>query len=395
MPHQSSPLRALANTALPVAPLAPISQHTASRLYALFLPGLAVLLSAMLSACGGGKQADTTSKVYTATCSDGSIRTSNKSQTDAQNLCVPIDSSLQNWYAPILTTAPPDPGYVDAQKVVYDIFNKARGDCGFGYITRNTKLDQAATAHANYNVVNNVFGHYEVAGKPGFTGVDSWARNTAAGYANYAPGTNEVGNVTSVFKVGDELVAVTSAAIELLAAPYHMAGILGNVGQSEIGIGVQFVPPVRNLTSAVVFADYGTPLGGRQQSLAAGDVRTYPCEGTTGTAYQLDGEDPNPVPGRILLANPIGQPIFVMVARGHVLSIVSVTLTGPDGAVLAVLPTLNSSNDTTQRFLEPHYAIIMPDKPMLPMTKYSVLINGKDNNQPFTRQFSFTTGNTY
>ena len=60
-----------------------------------------------------------------------------------------------------------------------------------------------------------------------------------------------------------------------------------------------------------------------------------------------------------------------------------------------MLTTLNSSYDTTQRFIEPHYAVIMPDKPMLPMTKYNVLINGKDNNKPFTRQFSFTTGNRY
>ena len=99
------------------------------------------------------------------------------------------------------------------------------------------------------------------------------------------------------------------------------------------------------------------------------------------------------LPDRILLANPIEQPVFVMAARGHTLTIVNVTLTGLDGAVLAVLPTLNSSNDTTQRFLEPHYAIIMPDKPMLPMTTYKVVINGKDNSTPFTRQFSFTTGN--
>ena len=57
-----------------------------------------------------------------------------------------------------------------------------------------------------------------------------------------------------------------------------------------------------------------------------------------------------------------------------------------------MLPTFNSTTDKWGRFIEPHYAVIMPDKPMLPMTKYNVLINGKDNNKPFTRQFSFTTG---
>jgi hypothetical protein len=59
-----------------------------------------------------------------------------------------------------------------------------------------------------------------------------------------------------------------------------------------------------------------------------------------------------------------------------------------------VLPILNSTTDKSGRFIEPHYAAIMPDKPMLPMTKYNVLITGRDNNTPFTRQFSFTTGNT-
>ena len=108
----------------------------------------------------------------------------------------------------------------------------------------------------------------------------------------------------------------------------------------------------------------------------------------------MNGENSNPVPGRILSANPIGQPIFVMAARGHTLTIVDVTLTGPDGRSLEVLPTLNSTTDKSGRFIEAHYAAIMPDKPLLPLTRYTVLINGKDNNKPFTRQFSFTTGNT-
>ena len=360
-----------------------------------------MLLAALLTACGGGggdKTGDSIPKTYTARCSDGSTRSSSTSLADAQGLCLstkPVDSSNLNGSVPILTSQPPDPGYVDAQKVVYGIFNKARGDCGFGSVTRNTKIDQAATAHAKYGVLNNVLSHYETDSKPGFTGVDPWARMTAAGYANNLYGSNEVANATPLVNVGDELVGVARAAIGLLAGPYHMAGILGSIGHSDIGIGVQFVTPVRNLTSAIVIADLGTPLGGRQQSLNEGEVRTYPCEGTTGTDYQLTGEDPNPVPGRILKVAPIGQPIFVMAARGHTLTIVDVTLTGPDGSSLEVLPTLNSTTDKSGRFIEPHYAVIMPDKPMLPMTKYNVLINGKDNNKPFTRQFSFTTGNTY
>jgi len=316
-------------------------------------------------------------------------------------LCLnkPADSS-NNYLTgsiPVLATPPADPGYVDAQKVVYDIFNKARGDCGFGYMTRNAKIDQAATAHANYAVVNNVNSHYEVAGKQGFTGVDAQARMTAAGYANYAQGSSEVANSAGVYRPGESnrLEAITRAAAGLLTGPYHMSGILGILGHHDIGIGILIdVDAGAGYLSGYLVADLGTPLGARQQSLAEGVVSTYPCEGTTGTSYQLTSEDPNPVPTRNLTAYPIGQPIFVMAARGHTLTIVDVTLTGPDGTPLGVLPTLNKASDKSGRFIEPHYAAIMPDKPMLPLTKYNVVINGKDNNIPFTRQFSFTTGST-
>jgi len=181
-----------------------------------------------------------------------------------------------------------------------------------------------------------------------------------------------------------------------LAAPYHMAAVLGSRGHSEIGIGIPVDVDVgQGFLSGILVVDLGTPLGGRQQSLASGDVRTYPCEGATGTSYKMTGEDPNPVPGRNLMAEPIGQPIFVMAARGHTLTILDVTISGPDGKPLVLLPTLNSLTDKSGRFTEAHYAAIMPDKPMLPLTSYTVLINGKDNTTPFTRQFTFTTANTY
>ena len=409
MPHLTSPLSSPSNTALPVSPVSPVSSiscihpHTAGRLSTTVpLPALAMLLAALLTACGGGGSGASPSPTYTASCADGSTRSSTISLAAAQGLCLatkPVDSTSNNLtgYAPILKTQPPDPGYVDAQKVVYDVFNKARGDCGFGYMTRNTKLDQAAIAHANYNVVNNVPGHYETVGRPGFTGVDPWARMTAAGYANYGPGSSEVGNTVWTYRPGEtnRFVAITTAAVQLLTGPYHMAAILGNYGHHDIGIGMPIDVDVgQGYLSGYLIAKLGTPLGSRQQSLPEGDVRTYPCEGTTGTGYQVTGEDPNPVPTRNLSYEPIGQTIFVMAARGHTLTIVNVTLTGPDGRSLAVLPILNSTTDKSGRFIEPHYAAIMPDKPMLPMTKYNVLITGRDNNTPFTRQFSFTTGNT-
>ena len=51
------------------------------------LPALAMLLAALLTACGGGggdKTGDSIPKTYTASCSDGTTRSSPLSQADAQ-----------------------------------------------------------------------------------------------------------------------------------------------------------------------------------------------------------------------------------------------------------------------------------------------------------------------
>ena len=371
------------------------SPHRSAHLSRLLTPAL-LLCTLVLSACGGGGGSEKIAEptIYTATCADGSKRTSSYSLADAQSFCAASDST--GIYKSILSTPPPDPGYVDAQKAVYDKFNKARGDCGFGYATRNEKIDQAATAHANYSVVNNYLGHSQIVGEPGFTGVNSQARMAAAGYLNNPYGSSEVANSVGLYKAGGMLAAVTRSATQLLSAPYHQASVLGSRGHSEIGIGIPVDVDVgQGYLSGLLVVDLGTPVGGRQQSLASGDVRTYPCEGTTGASYKMSGEVPNPVPERNLTDYPIGQPIFVMAARGHTLTIVDVTISGPDGKPLVLLPTLNKLTDKSGHFNEAHYAAIMPDKPMLPLTRYTVLINGKDNNTPFTRQFTFTTGNTY
>jgi len=138
-------------------------------------------------------------------------------------------------------------------------------------VTRNAKIDQAATAHANYNVVNNKNGHYETVGKPGFTGVDSWAPMTAAGYSSNVYGSGEVANGVNIYLPGNTLAAATQSATRLLSAPYHQAAILGSVGHSEIGIGIPVDVGVgQGFFSGILVADLGTPLGGRQQTSGLG-----------------------------------------------------------------------------------------------------------------------------
>ena len=375
MPHQTSPLSSPASTALPISS---VCQHTAGRLPTLLLPVRAMLLAALLTACGGGGGAGGDKKVPTP------------------------DS-----YVSILSQQPPDPGYTGSEKAVYDLFNSERARCGFGYLTRNTKIDQAALAHTRWQLLNlnREIAHTEISGTAGFTGVKVWDRVVVAGYDYRIVGEVIGANYDYAGVAGGDAFgrdASIEAARGLLAAPYHALGILGQSGVAEMGIGFQYDSKldVVNVGSTplnryfgVLTVNFGLPSGAQEQSLGADVVATYPCDGTRGVDYQMNGETPNPVPSRNLLVNPIGHPIYVMVAQGHTLSIDNASVRSAGGTNVTLLPTLIATTDTNAKLTsEPHVAAIMPSAPLQPNTSYSVLITGKNNGTPFTRQFSFTTG---
>lgn len=336
-----------------------------------------MLLTALLTACGGGG-------------AGGDKK-------------VPTPDS----YVSILSQQPPDPGYTGSEKAVYDLFNSERARCGFGYLTRNTKIDQAALAHTRWQLLNlnRDIAHEEISGTAGFTGIEPWHRVAFAGYV-YRIVAEVIGNGYDYAGVagGDAFGrnASIQAARGLLAAPYHALGILGDSGTAEMGIGFQYdsKPDVVDvgITSlnryfGVLTVNFGLPSGAQQQSLGADVVATYPCDGTRGVDYKMDGERPNPVPSRDLSVNPIGHPIYVMVAQGHTLSIDNASVRSAGGTNVTLLPTLNANTDKNAKLTRsPHVAAIMPSAPLLPNTSYSVLITGKNNGTPFTRQFGFTTG---
>jgi hypothetical protein len=122
----------------------------------------------------------------------------------------------------------------------------------------------------------------------------------------------------------------------------------------------------------------------------ANSVLTYPCQGTTGTGWQVLNETPNPVTPRNLATNPIGQPIFVQALSGQTLLIQSASVTGPLGSV-ALLPTLTAANDPNAH-LSGNQAILMPNLPLAPNATYTVSIAGTRNGTAFVKSFSFSSG---
>lgn len=294
----------------------------------------------------------------------------------------------------IVTSVTPPAGYNAEQLAAYTAFNTARGSCGFGYLQQNKSLDASSAKHAGWMIINAKYTHYETLATPGFSGVTPNERMLAAGYSGGTMSNEVIAATYSSNSAGYGSIGAT----QLLSAPYHLAGIMGGnremgvavVSGGPIGSGADIIAPGTVATTYFV-ADMASSSLKMQQAQSAGSVLSYPCAGTTGTAWKLEGEIPNPVGTRDLFANPIGQPIYVQSSPGSALIISSVTVTGPGGSV-ALLPTLTAANDANADLKGSNQAIIMPNLPLSPNTSYAVSIAGTTAGVAFTKSFTFSTG---
>lgn len=250
--------------------------------------------------------------------------------------------------------------------------NSARAQCGFSTLTQAAELDKSSAAHASYMTLNGAYGHEEVQGKPGFTGVEFSQRETAAGYDWVF-----AGEVLAQMNTGS---TGADAMRALLAAPYHAALLLNSF--RDIGIAWGDVSGLPTLT-----ADLGTRAG---QSLPQpSGVVTYPCAGITDAVAVAGAESPSPFP-----SNPSaswGQPVIV---RGPSdLALTGASITGPSGSV-AILATYGSGQtadpNNTGDFTGGWFAIIPAT--LQPGTTYTVSLTYTTGGAAASRNFSFSTG---
>ncbi|BEP35314.1 hypothetical protein GmRootV59_22850 [Variovorax sp. V59] len=327
--------------------------------------------------------------------------------------------------ASTIVTSVPAPTYAvgSEELAAFNLLNAERGRCGFGLLAQNAHLDIAAAGHANFQLVNNLVGHFQDDAKPAFTGVTPTDRANAAGYGrglvldDFADATGAKANVlgpTEFAPQGRGVAAVRS----LLSAPYHALDLLSP--QIDVGISIMSSDQVGTATAnfgprAISQFNLAIAQGQFSQKPDGAAVQTYPCDGTTGTAYQLKNEQPNPVPGRDLSTAPVGQPIVVAVRVGQLLTISSATMVKKsDGSPVILRAPMVRANDPNF-LVDPSRAIILPDQPLEPSTEYTVTIEGtnttmKDfnNGNPistgtnpaitsnatgsFTKTFTFKTG---
>ncbi len=299
-----------------------------------------------------------------------------------------------------LVSSVPTPTYPASSEelAAFNAINESLYACGFGKVRQNVALDTAARGHADWQLRNGYSGHYQIGGTPGFTAVAPADRAATAGYA--APGSFVVRDIgVSQQGTSDTTGRGADAVAKLFSAPLHARKLLE--GAIEVGIAVRSdrdqvsSPPGGRIAVWIDLANLNAT--GNQEPVTDA-VLTYPCEGRTGIPRQLQGEDPNPIPGRDLLAQPLGPTIQVRTRTGATLVITSSTLKDvATGTAITLRPPAGARYGNEPFFGPPlasqsHETWIAADAPLKPFTAYEAAIAGTRDGVAFTKKFSFTTG---
>ena len=341
----------------------------------LFSKLLAPIALASLTACGGGG-GGTTAATVTAPVAPVVVS-------------VPASSN-------IVVTAP-TPTYPAASEELQalTLLNGERSRCGFGVLAQNVQVDNAARAHADYQIRNNLDSHKEdkAAYPLGFTGVDSAERVAFQGYLG-AGGTADEYSYLPGYSVKTGLGVAHMRA--LLSAPYHMSGLMS--GFRDAGIAVRSDTDT-GAGAAIVLTQVNLAYkkADGMQLLGGADVNTFPCDGTTNVNRQLRNEVPNPVIGRNLAVSPLGSSVYIQVRDGQTLVISNATMTKVStGVAVTVRPAVGGANDPyapcASGCYKSHQAYIAADGPLDANTAYRVTVDGTNNGAAFNKAFTFVTG---
>jgi len=301
----------------------------------------------------------------------------------------PAPSPSPTPSAPIAAqmTVPTPVGYDAERLAAFNRLNEIRLSAGLGMVAQSTAMDQAAQAHADWMVANDLFSHQEQAGTPGFVATDWPLRDEAFGYV-------PVG--------GAEVMAASghgSAEVDALVnGVYHRAGILA-FEPVDVGIGWTGEAATHVATPLVIdITRPGTDTvrgwGQAPQDRIAG-AAVWPVNGASGVPLRLGAESPNPVPAQDVLS--LGTPVSVTVRETAAISAISFEL--KNVATGATVPTqlLRSGSDPNMLALRSFVALI-PLNALSPDTTYMAMFTGtvtevqRGESMVLSRSWSFTTG---
>ena len=236
--------------------------------------------------------------------------------------------------------------------------NQMRYAAGAPTIPADARLAAAAQAHAQYNALNGVTGHFETSGLPGYTGYAPRDRAIAQGFT--APFVSEVATGAS-----DPISGVQ----QLWDAPYHRLGMIHpnayTVGWGSASAGTRFQ----------VVGDIAYDFG-----MSTIDVVRSPARGQSGIATSWSGrESPSPVPAGT--SGPYGYPIMAVWSGGRSVDLRGATITANGAAIPFYI--------APQQF-ERDYIVLVPQQP-LPSAVIAVRMDVTVAGVWGTEEWSFST----
>jgi len=258
-------------------------------------------------------------------------------------------------------------------------FNFRRQQIGLSVVTRSATIDVASQGHSDYQKDNNTITHTEIAGKPGFIGVDLRARLLAAGIT--IPDPNSIGFAGYAF--GEVISSANNnvgenAAEDLIGAIYHRYVIFEPM-YKQAGAGVA------TIKNGATYITVDFLAIGLDSGLATGAFVHYPFTDQTQvpTDVLTDNEEPDPVPNQ----NQAGYPISVHSNTDNTLIVTSFTVKPRGGANLSV-QLLTSDLDV---HTPSSAAAIIPLAPLTAATTYDVHFVGTVASVAADQTWSFTT----
>ncbi len=253
--------------------------------------------------------------------------------------------------------------------------NFRRAQIGMPTVARNTMIDSAAQGHSDYQNVNNIVSHDQVAGKPGFTGATLLDRLNKAGY--------QLGNSGHAY--GEVISAANSSsgfymAEELITAIFHRF-VIFEPKFKELGTGA-----ATNGSGYTYFTSDFATSNGYGPGIGRGKIVNWPFDGQTkvSTNFFSDYEAPDPVPN----LNEVGYPVSVHADINVVLAVTNFTIRPRGGGNLAVQLLKSTAGTATP---PSSAAAIVPLAVLKANTTYDVSFTGATDGTAITRTWSFTT----
>src|SRR6266550_552613 len=237
------------------------------------------------------------------------------------------------------------------------IHNELRGAVGAPALRTDERVIAAAQRHAEYLARNQVGGHEETPGQPGFTGTSVHDRLAAQGFADAM-----ASEVAISFSSG------TDGVRSLWVLPYHRLGLMhphavvAGWGHAEIA--------GRTETVGVLVYDFESSGPDRVRSPAPGQLVSGSWSGE---------ESPEVLPSGA--GRPVGYPVMVLFADAPAIDLISAKLTDASGSEV--------THYVVPQIYERDYVAIVPSRPLTAGVRYRVRLELTVAGSPLVDEWEF------